>query len=199
MDTHRFTAGTTVEAAFPIKWDALEQVVDLDNYVAISNYLTGLEHIVRYLLRHRATLGQLLLPVEERIRIMLLGFECFLRSPAWSGNACRQQNLLWALLDSTLPELVWQLRRPGEAATAVLQEHAAKCATAYQDIGKILVRDFSSPEHMRSASYNVTRKALKRLTTQLERFSKEDEGAKAPGRVHNGQLLPRDQLFDLRY
>lgn len=188
-----------MEAAFPIKWDALEQVVDLDNYVTISNYLTGLEHIVRYLLRHRATLGQLLLPVEERIRVMLLAFECFLRSPAWPGNLCRQQNLLWALVDSTLPDLVWELRRPGEAATAVLQEHAAKCATAYRDIGEALVRDFSSAEHMRSVSYSVSRKALRRLAMQLERFKKEDEGARAPDRVQNGQFLPHNAPSNLKY
>lgn len=177
-----------MEAAFPGKWDALEQVVDLDNYVAISNYLTGLEHIVRYLLRHRATLGELLLPVEERIRVMLLGFECFLRSPAWPESLCRQQSLLWALVDSTLPDLVWELRRPGAAATVVLQKHAAKCATAYRGVGELLVRDLSTPENMRSEAHGVTRKALGRLAMQLERFSKE-EGAKAPDRAQNGQLL----------
>ncbi|KAL1945632.1 hypothetical protein VTO73DRAFT_1634 [Trametes versicolor] len=175
-----------VEAAFPGKWDALEQVVDLNNYVAISNYLTGLEHIVRYLLRHRATLGELLLPVEERIRVMLLGFECFLRFPAWPESTCRQQSLLWALVDSTLPDLVWELRRPGAAATVVLQKHAAKCATAYRGVGELLVRDLSTPEHMRSEASGVTRKALGRLAMQLERFSKEDEGAKAPDRVQKG-------------
>ncbi|OJT05042.1 hypothetical protein TRAPUB_4107 [Trametes pubescens] len=173
-----------VEASFPIKSPGIEQVVDLDNYIAISNYFAGIEAVVRYLMRHRNALDMLLLPVEIRVVTMLDGFKYFLQCTEWQISPSRRKNVVRALNESALPELVRKLRRPGEVATAKLQICVSECCSVFQTICAALVRNLSSSERMRcDTSYRMFRPALKRLHTQLERFAKDDEGPKAPERA----------------
>ncbi|KAI9059215.1 hypothetical protein FKP32DRAFT_1531505, partial [Trametes sanguinea] len=98
-----------VEAVFPLKWGQIEELVNLDNFTSISHYFTGIECIALYLLRHGATLTVPLLPMEQRLLTMILGFRCFLTCPAWQSSHSRQENVLWALRCSRLPEILQTL------------------------------------------------------------------------------------------
>ncbi|KAI0666606.1 hypothetical protein C8Q78DRAFT_1082875 [Trametes maxima] len=119
-----------VEAAFPIKWQQLEQLVNFDNSNSISHYLTGVESVVLYLLRHKAHLSEHLLPVEQRMVTMLRGFRGFLQCPAWQSSIPRQENVFWALRSSRLPEIdvIGVLGRgymlSGSIATSQSAQHA---------------------------------------------------------------------------
>ncbi|OSC99417.1 hypothetical protein PYCCODRAFT_1346774, partial [Trametes coccinea BRFM310] len=98
-----------VEAVFPLKWSHIEDLVNLDNFTSISHYLTGIECIALYLLRHGETLTVPLLPMEQRLLRMILRFRSLLTCPAWQSSHSRQENVLWALRCSRLPELLQKL------------------------------------------------------------------------------------------
>ncbi|PIL33891.1 hypothetical protein GSI_03597 [Ganoderma sinense ZZ0214-1] len=98
-----------VEAVFPRKHDDLEALVDLDKFESVSYYFTGVEYIIKYLLRHRTKLEQDGSPVPNRIEAMLTSFGFFLCSPAWKTQKSRQGVVLWALRYSQLPPLIKQM------------------------------------------------------------------------------------------
>ncbi|KAI0326586.1 hypothetical protein GY45DRAFT_1373847 [Cubamyces sp. BRFM 1775] len=167
-----------VEAAFPIKWNQVEDLVNLDNLTSISHYLTGIECVILYLLRHGPLLREHLLPVETRVETMLLGFRCFLTCPAWQKSYSRQENVLWALRCSRLPELVGKLQTM-EGMAANVQEHAALSASALQDVIGILKRGSMASENKQAVS-PVTRQAFERLESQIAQFAKVQKAVGAP-------------------
>ncbi|KAI0373473.1 hypothetical protein BV20DRAFT_977605 [Pilatotrama ljubarskyi] len=69
-----------VEATFPQAhlYNRVEALLDLDNFVSVTGYFTGIERVVLYLLHHRNQLEERLLTVAERVVWMLLDFRSFL-------------------------------------------------------------------------------------------------------------------------
>ncbi|KAI0656650.1 hypothetical protein C8Q70DRAFT_1056554 [Cubamyces menziesii] len=157
-----------VEAAFPIKWSQVEDLVNLDNFTSISHYLTGIECIVLYLLRHGPHLREHLLPVETRVETMLRGFRCFLTCPAWQESHSRQENVLWALRCSRLPELVWKLRNT-EGLAANVQDQVTMSTSALQDVIEVLKCGTMASENKQAVSPG-TRQAFERLESQIKQF-----------------------------
>ncbi|CDO70199.1 hypothetical protein BN946_scf184905.g11 [Trametes cinnabarina] len=105
-----------VEAVFPVKFNQVGDLVDLDNFTSVSHYLTGIECIVLYLLRHGPNLGVPLLPTEQRLLTMARGSRCFLSCPAWQNSHPRQESVLWALRCSRLPDILQKLLRDADTA-----------------------------------------------------------------------------------
>ncbi|KAH9894874.1 hypothetical protein C8Q73DRAFT_475239 [Cubamyces lactineus] len=159
-----------VEAAFPIKWSQIEDLVNLDNFASISHYLTGIECVILYLLRHGPHLREHLLPVETRIETMLKGFRCFLMCPAWQNSHSRQENVLWALRCSRLPELVWKLQHT-EGMTATVHTETTLSASALKDVIGILKCGSMAFDNKQAVSPG-TQQAFKKLESQLEHFAK---------------------------
>ncbi|KAI0644490.1 hypothetical protein C8Q79DRAFT_1011531 [Trametes meyenii] len=160
-----------VEAAFPIKWQQLEQLVNFDNSNSISHYLTGVESVVLYLLRHKAHLGEHLLPVEQRVVTMLRGVRGFLQCPAWQSSIPRQENVFWALRSSRLPEIVWTLRRARDTATLVRDE-VILTTDMLKDVIDILGQGYMSSRSI--AASQSTQHAFARLRIQLWQFNAEE-------------------------
>ncbi len=100
---------TTVEAVFPRTHDGLDVLVNLDEFEAVSYYLTGIEYIIKYLIRHRTKLERDGSPVPSRIEAMLTAFGSFLCSPSWKTQKSRQGVVLWALRYSQLPLSIKQM------------------------------------------------------------------------------------------
>ncbi|KAI0633826.1 hypothetical protein C8Q77DRAFT_816347 [Trametes polyzona] len=162
---------TEVEAAFPTKVGRLEELVNLDKSTAISHYLTGIECVVLYLLRHRTSMSEPLLPFEQRVVTMLNGFRCFLVCPAWRQSPSRQENVLWALRGSSLPAIIRTLQR-SENLHSIVQEEVSLCITALQQAVDCLSHGCASRERGGTSSQTV-RQALKTLTELVEVCKKE--------------------------
>ena len=99
-----------VEAVFPMTDTELEELVNFDKFESVSYYLTGLEYIIKYLLKHRVKLEQDGSPVPYRILMLVARFRVFLRSSLWKTQRSRQGVVVWALRYSRLPGLIKQLK-----------------------------------------------------------------------------------------
>ncbi|TBU26503.1 hypothetical protein BD311DRAFT_446354 [Dichomitus squalens] len=99
-----------VEAVFPTTDAELEELVNFDKLESVSYYLTGIEYIIKYLLKHRVKLEQDGSPVPDRILALVDRFRLLLRSPVWTTQRSRQGVVLQALRYSQLLPLMKQLK-----------------------------------------------------------------------------------------
>ena len=142
---------------FPTEHAELEELVNLDKFESVSYYLTGIEYIIKYLLRHRTKLEQDGSPVPDRIKTLLTGFRLFLRSPAWKTQRSRQGVVLWALRYSQLPSLVKKMTHEKQIP---------------QDVGENLLRALREAIVVLERGYLTTSSAgVERVATQGARLA----------------------------
>ena len=161
----------------------LEELVNFDKFESVSYYLTGLEYIIKYLLRHRAKLEQDGSPVPHRILMLVARFRVFLRSSLWKTQRSRQGVVVWALRYSSLPGLIKQLKHEkhipdivGDEMVRVLKEAIVVLERGY------LRASSADPEPTATQGARLALSLVQKSLDSRERDSQENghDAATAP-------------------